>query len=121
MGTTDPAESDKPPSPGPGEPGVDPGDHSRGVTAVVLVAGRGTRMRSAVPKGLQALVGRPVLLHVLHALRDGGVRRAVVVTGHGAEQVEAAIGAAAPARNVRLSGMATSICALRDGSATRRR
>ncbi len=97
MGTTDPAESDKPPSPGPEGPGIDPGDHRQRVTAVVLAAGRGTRMRSDTPKGLHALAGRPVLLHVLHALRDGGLRRAIVVTGHGAEQVEAAIGAAAPA------------------------
>ena len=50
-------------------------------------------MRSDIPKGLHALAGRPVLLHVLHALRDGGLRRVIVVTGHGAEQVEAAIAA----------------------------
>ena len=51
VGTTDPAESDKPPSPGPRGPGIDPGDHRQRVTAVVLAAGRGTRMRSDTPQG----------------------------------------------------------------------
>ncbi len=88
MGTTDPADSDQPP---------DSDDHTSRPTAVVLAAGRGTRMRSGVPKPLQPLAGRPIVLHVLHALRDGGVRRAVVVTGHGAEAVEAAVRAGAPA------------------------
>ena len=88
MGTTDPADSDQPP---------DPDDHTSPPTAVVLAAGRGTRMRSDVPKPLQPLAGRPVVLHVLHALRDGGVGRAVVVTGHGAEAVEAAVRVDAPA------------------------
>ena len=53
-------------------------------------------MRSDLPKVLHPLAGRPMVLHVLQALRAGGVRRAVVVTGHGAEAVEAAIEAGRP-------------------------
>ena len=96
VGTTDPAESDKPPSPSGAEADLEPGEHPR-VTAIVLAAGRGTRMRSDLPKGLHPLVGRPMVLHVLQALRDAGVRRAVVVTGFGAEPMEAAVVAGAPA------------------------
>lgn len=46
----------------------------------MLAAGRGSRMRSATPKVLQPLAGRPLAAHVLHALSESGVSRAVVVT-----------------------------------------
>ncbi len=50
------------------------------IRAVVLAAGKGTRMKSARPKVLHALAGRPMLWHVLRALRDAGVRDVLVVT-----------------------------------------
>lgn len=59
-------------------------------TAVVLAAGKGTRMRSPLPKVLHPLAGRPLLWHVLRTLRDAGAHRIIVVTGYGADQVEAA-------------------------------
>ena len=59
-------------------------DRSR---AVVLAAGEGTRMRSATPKVLHPLCGRPMLLHVLDALVQLPLERIVVVVGHGAEHV----------------------------------
>ncbi len=59
----------------------------RAVSAVVLAAGEGTRMRSARPKPLHLLCGRAMLLYVLDALADVAVDRAVVVVGHGAERV----------------------------------
>jgi bifunctional UDP-N-acetylglucosamine pyrophosphorylase/glucosamine-1-phosphate N-acetyltransferase len=59
----------------------------RPLFAIVLAAGEGTRMRSARPKPLHRLCGRPMLLYVLDGLRDCEVRRAVVVVGHGAERV----------------------------------
>ncbi len=54
----------------------------RATTAVVLAAGAGTRMRSSHPKVLHPICGRPMLLHVLHAVREAGVEQIVVVTGH---------------------------------------
>ncbi len=48
-------------------------------------------MRSRLPKVLHPLAGRPMLLHVLDALARASVEERVVVTGHGAEQVEAAL------------------------------
>jgi bifunctional UDP-N-acetylglucosamine pyrophosphorylase/glucosamine-1-phosphate N-acetyltransferase len=67
--------------------------------AIVLAAGQGTRMRSRVPKVLHELAGRPMLAHVLDTLESAGIGRSIVVTGHGADAVEAAI--AARARCVR--------------------
>ncbi len=57
------------------------------VSAIVLAAGEGTRMRSSRPKPLHLLCGRAMLLYVLDALGDVDVRRAVIVVGHGAERV----------------------------------
>ena len=59
----------------------------RRLSAVVLAAGEGTRMRSARPKPLHLLCGRAMLLYVLDALADCSVSRVVVVVGHGAERV----------------------------------
>ena len=59
---------------------------------VVLAAGQGKRMRSALPKVLQPLGGRPLLAHVLETARALGARRPIVVHGHGAEAVRAAFG-----------------------------
>ncbi len=50
------------------------------VRAVVLAAGKGTRMKSARPKVLHDLCGRPMLWHVLRALRDAGVSDVSIVT-----------------------------------------
>jgi len=63
-----------------------------------MAAGKGTRMKSRFPKVLQRLAGRALLQHVLDQAAFLGARSAVVVTGHGAAQVEAAISAAASAR-----------------------
>lgn len=64
--------------------------------AVVLAAGQGTRMRSRIPKVLHPLAGRPMLAHVLASLASAGIEHRVVVTGVGADAVEAALGAEMP-------------------------
>ena len=64
-------------------------------TAVVLAAGRGTRMgalTAATPKPLLPVAGRPMIEHVLRGFAGAGVRRAVIVTGYLGEQIEAALG-----------------------------
>jgi len=57
------------------------------LSAIILAAGEGKRMRSQRPKPLHVLCGRPMLLYVLDSLADCPVERAVVVVGHGAERV----------------------------------
>jgi bifunctional UDP-N-acetylglucosamine pyrophosphorylase/glucosamine-1-phosphate N-acetyltransferase len=58
---------------------------------VVMAAGKGTRMKSRLPKVLQQLAGKPLLGHVLDTAAQLHARSAVVITGHGADEVEAAV------------------------------
>jgi bifunctional UDP-N-acetylglucosamine pyrophosphorylase / glucosamine-1-phosphate N-acetyltransferase len=60
-------------------------------TAIVLAAGKGTRMRSDLPKVLMPVCGRPMIDYVLDALTAGGVDRIIAVVGYRAELVRAAI------------------------------
>lgn len=64
--------------------------------AIVLAAGQGTRMRSRIPKVLHPLAGRSMLEHVLASLFSAGIEHRVVVTGVGAESVEAMLGDRVP-------------------------
>ncbi|HEX6259806.1 MAG TPA: NTP transferase domain-containing protein, partial [Woeseiaceae bacterium] len=59
-------------------------------TIVILAAGQGRRMRSALPKVLQPLAGRPLLDHVIGCARALGAEDICVVYGHGGERVPAA-------------------------------
>jgi bifunctional UDP-N-acetylglucosamine pyrophosphorylase / glucosamine-1-phosphate N-acetyltransferase len=60
---------------------------------VVMAAGKGTRMKSQLPKVLHRLAGRTLLQHVLRTAAELEAERIVTITGHGAEQVEAAVSA----------------------------
>jgi bifunctional UDP-N-acetylglucosamine pyrophosphorylase / glucosamine-1-phosphate N-acetyltransferase len=59
------------------------------LNVVIMAAGKGTRMKSARPKVLHRLAGTSLLQHVLKAGAGLGPVRSIVVTGHGAEAVEA--------------------------------
>jgi bifunctional UDP-N-acetylglucosamine pyrophosphorylase/glucosamine-1-phosphate N-acetyltransferase len=62
------------------------------VTAVLLAAGQGTRMKSDFPKVLHPLCGKPMLWHVLDALKSVTTEKPVVIVGHGAEDVKKYVG-----------------------------
>jgi bifunctional UDP-N-acetylglucosamine pyrophosphorylase/glucosamine-1-phosphate N-acetyltransferase len=62
-------------------------DEERTLSAIVLAAGEGTRMKSTRPKPLHVLCGRPMVLHILDAVAELHPDRAVIVVGHGAERV----------------------------------
>ena len=57
---------------------------------VIMAAGKGTRMKSRLPKVLHRLGGRALLAHVMDCAAQLSARQAVVITGHGATEVEAA-------------------------------
>jgi len=59
----------------------------KGLAAVILAAGKGTRMRSALPKVLHPICGQPMLYYPLEAARQAGFEQLKVVVGHRAEQV----------------------------------
>jgi bifunctional UDP-N-acetylglucosamine pyrophosphorylase/glucosamine-1-phosphate N-acetyltransferase len=62
------------------------------MAGLILAAGKGTRMKSELPKCLHEVCGVPMVEHVVRAARKAGVERPVVVVGHGAEQVRQALG-----------------------------
>ncbi len=76
---------------------------SRALDVVVMAAGKGTRMKSRRPKVLHRLAGRALAQHVIDCAARLSARSVVVITGHGADQVEAGLTAPAgtPLRFVR--------------------
>jgi bifunctional UDP-N-acetylglucosamine pyrophosphorylase / glucosamine-1-phosphate N-acetyltransferase len=55
------------------------------IVAVVLAAGKGTRMKSAVPKVLHELLGKPMISYVLDSVRNAGITDIITVVGHGSD------------------------------------
>jgi NDP-sugar pyrophosphorylase family protein len=63
--------------------------------AVILAAGKGTRMRELtndLPKPMLKVKGKPILEHILEGIRAAGIREFCIVTGYKAEMVEAHFG-----------------------------
>lgn len=63
----------------------------RPIAAIILAAGKGTRMKSDLHKVLHPIAGQPMLLHLIDSVATLKAERTVVVTGAGREQVEAAV------------------------------
>ena len=71
------------------------------IDVVIMAAGKGTRMQSSMPKVLHRLGGRALLQHVIDTAKHIQARRMVVITGHGAEQVESVLEAQSGLQSVR--------------------
>ena len=65
--------------------------NNKSTATIVLAAGLGTRMKSALPKVLHPLAGRPMIQHLLGTLSDTGIDRVIVVTSDGADDVATAV------------------------------
>ncbi len=61
---------------------------NNGIAALVLGAGKGTRMKSNLPKVLQPILDRPMLYYILQAIRGAEIKNSAVVTGHKGSDVE---------------------------------
>jgi bifunctional UDP-N-acetylglucosamine pyrophosphorylase/glucosamine-1-phosphate N-acetyltransferase len=64
------------------------------IAAIVLAAGQGTRMKSATPKVLNTLAGRPLIYYSVRAALDAGAKQIVVVVGHGGDEVKSYLASA---------------------------
>src|SRR5437764_1135503 len=60
--------------------------------AVILAAGKSTRMKSKLPKPLHPVCGLPMTSHVIEACRQAGFARCIVVVGHEGEAVRVELG-----------------------------
>ena len=60
-------------------------------TAVVLAAGKGTRMKSNLPKVLHPVMGKPMVLHVVDKSYQAGAENVLAIVGFGSESVEAVL------------------------------
>jgi bifunctional UDP-N-acetylglucosamine pyrophosphorylase/glucosamine-1-phosphate N-acetyltransferase len=85
----------------------------RQLAVVVLAAGKGTRMKSDLPKVVHRVLGRTVLGWALAAIEPLRPERTIVVTGHGAEEVEATLDldAVVTARQVQQRGSGDAVAA----------
>lgn len=59
--------------------------------AIILAAGRGTRMKSETPKVLHKILGKPVIYYVLDSVRGAGVSDTIVIAGYGSELLQDAV------------------------------
>lgn len=58
------------------------------MTAIILAAGRGTRMESDVPKVLHKILGKPIISHVLDNVKAAGISKIIVVAGYGSGELK---------------------------------
>ena len=68
-----------------------------------MAAGKGTRMKSSMPKVLHRLAGKALVQHVIDTARQLQARNTIVITGHGAQEVEAALNPAAGANPLQFA------------------
>jgi bifunctional UDP-N-acetylglucosamine pyrophosphorylase/glucosamine-1-phosphate N-acetyltransferase len=64
-----------------------------GITAIILAAGQGKRMKSEIPKVLHRAAGTPLIQYVIDSVVSAAIDELIIVTGQGSEQVRQALGA----------------------------
>src|SRR4051812_6167539 len=85
--------------------------------AIVLAAGKGTRMKSELPKVLHELGGRPLIQHALGAVAALGPARTIVVLAPGVDEVAASVAPADVAIQAAQLGTGDAVRATRSGLA----
>jgi bifunctional UDP-N-acetylglucosamine pyrophosphorylase / glucosamine-1-phosphate N-acetyltransferase len=81
----------------------------RDMIAVILAAGRGTRMKSAAPKVLHEILGRSVIGYVLDAVKGAGVSETVTVVGYGSDELKKVLGGSKVAVQKKLLGSGDAV------------
>ncbi|NJN79583.1 MAG: NTP transferase domain-containing protein [Anaerolineales bacterium] len=62
------------------------------ITAILLAAGQGTRMKSSLPKVLHPIAGKPMIHYAMQAIQKSTTEKPIVVVGHGADEVTKYLG-----------------------------
>ncbi|MCH8902575.1 MAG: NTP transferase domain-containing protein [Bacteroidetes bacterium] len=62
------------------------------IFAIILAAGKGTRMNTSLPKALVQLNGIPIIQHLIESLGEAGIEDIIVVIGHESEQIKKVLG-----------------------------
>ncbi len=62
--------------------------HMKNIIAVILAAGRGTRMKSDTPKVMHSLLGKPMISYVVDLATDAGIKDIILVTGFGSDKIK---------------------------------
>ena len=70
---------------------------------VIMAAGKGTRMKSSMPKVLHPLAGKPLVQHVIDTAHALHTRHTILITGHGAEIVEPLLQKAYPQKTLQFA------------------
>ena len=77
--------------------------------AIVLAAGKGTRMKSEVPKVLHKVLGRPIISYILDSLRSAGLEKIITIAGYGSDLVKKAIQGTTVIKQKRLLGSGDAV------------
>jgi len=94
--------------------------HMKNTVCLILAGGKGTRMKSGVPKPLHELGGKPMLAQLIDTVRKAGVKEIFVVLGHGAERVKAACAGARVIVQARQLGSGDAVSCARGKLGSRR-
>lgn len=89
----------------------------RSCLSIILAAGEGTRMKSALPKVLHPLAGLPLVSHVIAAARAAGAGDVALVVGHGGETVRKAVSGVETFEQTERLGTGHAVLAARDALA----
>ena len=79
------------------------------IIAIVLAAGRGTRMKSETPKVLHKILGKTVIGYVLDAVKGAGVAETVTVAGYGSDELKKVLGGAKVVVQKKLLGSGDAV------------
>src|SRR3989338_1401642 len=79
------------------------------VASIILAAGEGTRMKSAFPKVLHPICGKPMIKYLIDTIRSVGIRNIIVVVGHKADLVKKSLGGVKYVAQRKLLGTADAV------------
>ncbi len=84
-------------------------DFMKDIVALILAAGKGTRMRSDVPKVLHTILGWPIIDYVMNSVCKSGIEGVIVVAGYGKDEVAEAVKPAKVIVQKRLLGSGDAV------------